>query len=322
MVKNKFATIKGQTYYFDKDGHMLVKTLFQVSGKTYYATNKGYIAKNKIISYKGVSYYFDSKGVRKTGWVTYKGYRYYFPQKGDYLVSRWKKLGGYYYYFDSKGHMVKNKWVDSYYINSQGHRTAEPMEKTNSSKVKKISMKNIKQNPELPTGCESVSLTMVLKYYGFNLGKTTIASSYMPRSSSNFVTAFAGNPFSSSGCGIYSPGLTTTANKYLKAKKSSMRAYDLTGISFKDLYRFIDNNTPVIVWNSMYMWTPQASFTTRVNGKTWTFYRYEHCVVLCGYNKKTNKVLINDPLSGLVWRNAKSFESIYNRMGKMAVVIK
>ena len=38
-------------------------------------------------------------------------------------------------------------------------------------------------------------------------------------------------------------------------------------------------------------------------------------------HKKKGKVLINDPLSGLVWRKASSFERIYNKMGKMAVVI-
>lgn len=182
-------------------------------------------------------------------------------------------------------------------------------------------MNPLKQNPELPTGCESVALTMVLKHYGFKISKTTIASKYLPRSGSNFVTAFAGNPFSSSGAGIYAPGLTTTANKYLKAKKSSLRAVNMTGISLKNLYPYIDAGIPVIVWNSMYMRTPVGVSSYYTLGKSWTFFRYEHCVVLCGYNKKTGKVLINDPLSGLVWRKASSFEKIYNKLGKMAVVI-
>lgn len=46
------------------------------------------------------------------------------------------------------------------------------------------------QNPELPTGCESVALTNALNYYGFGLGKTVIADAYMPKSSWDFVTAF------------------------------------------------------------------------------------------------------------------------------------
>ena len=42
-----------------------------------------------------------------------------------------------------------------------------------------IDMENILQNPELPTGCESVALTMVLNYLGFDLDKTTIADDYL-----------------------------------------------------------------------------------------------------------------------------------------------
>lgn len=322
LVKNKFVTINNRTYYFGSDGKLLKKQAFVVDEKTYYATRGGAIAKNKIVTVDGKKRYFNSSGVMTTGWVDHKGNRYYFPKAGDYLVSRWKKLGGYTYYFNEEGHMQKNTWVDSWYIDSNGHRIEAEVPAASSKNSRALSMKNIKQNPELPTGCESVALTMVLKYYGFRLSKTTIASSYLPRSGSgNFVTAFAGNPFSYSGCGIYSPGLTSTANSYLRAQKSSLRAYDITGASLSDLYRYIDNNTPVIVWNSMYMRTPVASFSIWAKGRSWTFYTYEHCVVLCGYNKKKNKVLINDSLSGLVWRKVSDFERIYNRMGKMAVVI-
>lgn len=195
-----------------------------------------------------------------------------------------------------------------------------PVEAAATKKI--IPMKNIKQRPQLPTGCESVALTMVLKYYHFSLSKTTIARSYLPRSRSNFVSKFWGSPFSSSGGGIYSPGLTITANKFLKAKKSTLKAYDLTGTSFDKLYDYIDQDIPVIVWNSMYMWNPRAVRSYKYKGKRWKFYRYEHCVVFCGYNKKNGKVLINDSLSGLVWRKASSFKRIYNKMGKMAIVIK
>ena len=41
------------------------------------------------------------------------------------------------------------------------------LEKTDKTS-EEIEMENILQNPELPTGCESVALTMVLKYLGFD----------------------------------------------------------------------------------------------------------------------------------------------------------
>ena len=52
------------------------------------------------------------------------------------------------------------------------------LEKTDKTS-EEIEMENILQNPELPTGCESVALTMVLKYLGFDLEKTTIADDYL-----------------------------------------------------------------------------------------------------------------------------------------------
>lgn len=325
MVKNRLVTVKNKTYYFNSKGVMLTDQLFSFKGKTYYADSKGVLAKNKFVSLNGKRYFFDSSCARKTGWITYKNHKYYCPSSGAVYQKEWKTIRSKTYYFTNATYIAVNTWVDGYYVNSKGHRTGKQLSNSSqSTKVTKktINMKNIRQNPELPTGCESVALTMVLKYYHFNLSKTTIASDYLPKSGSNFVTAFAGNPFSSSGAGIYAPGLTNTANKFLTKKKSRLTATDLTGISLKNLYPYIDAGVPVIVWNSMYMRNPVGVFSYYTLGKNWTFYRYEHCVVLCGYDKKKNKVLINDPLSGLVWRNASSFEKIYNKLGKMAVVIR
>lgn len=322
-VTNRFITLKSKTYFFDKKGYMKKDTVFTYRKNTYYADASGVIAKNTFVKFEdGTKFFFDKDGKRVTGWVDYHSHTYYCPVSGNVFRDCWKKIGSYYYYFRHNGYIAKNSWVDDYYVNSKGHRVGALTFEETSSKRKVISMQNIRQNPELPTGCESVALTMVLKYYHYPVSKTTIASSYLPRSSSsNFVTAFLGNPFSYAGYGIYSPGLTITANKYLTARKSARRAHDLTGCSLSDLYRYIDANTPVIVWNSMYMRNPHAILSYRYASKTWYFYSGEHCVVLCGYDKKKNKVLINDPLSGLVWRNADAFERIYNKLGKMAVVL-
>lgn len=319
-VKNQFVTIKTQTYFFDKVGVMKENELFDKGSYTYYADANGVIAKNKFVKLGNKRYFFNSSGRRETGWINHGGHTYYCPASGAAYKSQWKKIGSYYYYFTSSYYIRKNKWVDNCFVDKNGHRIIAPFPKNTSKKV--IKMTNIKQNPELPTGCESVALTSVLKFYGFNISKTTIASSYMPRSSSNFVTAFCGNPFSGSGAGIYAPGLTNTANKYLTAKKSSLKAYNVSGKEFTALNKYIDAGIPVIVWNTMYMQNPVPVRRISCLGKTWTFYQSEHCVVYCGYDPASGKVLINDPLSGLVWRNASAFKNLYNKLGKMAVIIK
>ncbi|MDO4633977.1 MAG: C39 family peptidase [Eubacteriales bacterium] len=323
METDALITHNNKTYYFDENGWMVRKQLFQYDGGTYYADQSGAIAKNKFVTIGKKRYFFNQEGRRKTGWISYNEHTYYCPKNGAIYRNTWKKIRGKYYFFGSEYYIRKNRWVRGYYVDKNGIRVSKTAVTTPKSKVKTLRMTNFRQNPELPTGCESVSLAMLLKYKKFSIKKTTIAYYYLPTNGgSNFVTSFAGNPRSGGGCGIYAPGLRIAANKYLTAKKSRLKAYDLTGMDFSDLYRFIDSGDPVIVWNSMHLWTPQPSFSYFTLGRNWTFFRYEHCVVFCGYNKQTDKVLINDPLDGLVWRDRAAFVRIYNQMGKMALVIK
>ena len=190
-----------------------------------------------------------------------------------------------------------------------------------SDKAVILPVENILQNPELPTGCESVALTMVLNYYGQKLSKTEIADKYLKKDPENFVTLFKGDPHDISGDGIYAPGLTETANRFLRENGCSQKAEDLTGTAFSELYPYLERKIPIIVYDSVYLKTPVDVAEYIVNGKTWHFYHNEHCIVLCGYDPEKHRVLVSDALSGLVWRDEKRFEEIYDALGRMAVVI-
>ncbi len=62
------------------------------------------------------------------------------------------------------------------------------------------------QEPELPTGCESVALTMLLLYEGFDLEKTTIADDYLLYSENgDFSEGYIGDPYSCEGAGCFPP---------------------------------------------------------------------------------------------------------------------
>ena len=85
---------------------------------------------------------------------------------------------------------------------------------------------------------------------------------------------------------------------------------------------YIDKGIPVIVWSSMYM--RPVSFTgssVTYQGKTYNWYRSEHCVVISGYKTDHSELIINDSLDGIVKRNWNAFENIYNMAGQNAVVI-
>ena len=179
----------------------------------------------------------------------------------------------------------------------------------------------VMQFPELPTGCESVALTNLLLYNGFSLGKTTIADNYLPYGS-NYAVSFVGNPHSVNGAGVYPPGIVIAANRYLAAKGSSLRAYDITGSSMEQLYSYLDQGYPVLVWSTTGMASPRVTGHQSYGGRTYPWFSQEHCVVLKGYNRRTNTVYVSDSISGDLGRNASRFTDLYNQIGRFAVVIR
>lgn len=179
----------------------------------------------------------------------------------------------------------------------------------------------IYQNPELPTGCESVALTIALEHYGFILDKTTIADDYLPYGS-NYIWNYVGDPYSDNGACILAPGLSNAANAYLTDQGSSLYARDITGFEFTDLYKLVEEGYPVVVWTTMYMQEPSLSGSSFwYDGRGYEWYWNEHCVVLSGYDETTGTVTVSDPLDGIVHRDAAAFEYIYNLTGRNALVI-
>lgn len=178
------------------------------------------------------------------------------------------------------------------------------------------------QNPELPTGCESVALTNVLNYYGFGLAKTTMADSYIPRSSWDFVTSFWGDPHSSRGNCCSAPAITASANAFLTLNHSSLRAYDITDASLETMYGYIAAGNPVIVWSTMYQGNVGRAYAwQQYNGRTYFTVTNSHTIVLRGFDRTSNTVYIADSLSGYVTMNAGRFYQLYVGRGSQAVVI-
>lgn len=187
----------------------------------------------------------------------------------------------------------------------------------------RLDVPDVLQNPELPTGCESVALTMALMYEGFSLEKTTIADEYLVYTENdNLAEGYYGDPHSDNGAGCFPPALVRTADLYLDSQQSDLQGVDLTGVSLRDLFAYVAGDMPVIVWNTMYMEDPY--FTGEefsLNGTTYRWYNTEHCVVLSGYDLDRGIVYINDPLEGIVERNLEAFEAYYDEIGRFAMVI-
>ena len=119
-----------------------------------------------------------------------------------------------------------------------------------------IDVDYIYQCPELPTGCEITSLTMLLNYLGFGVSKTDLADNYLEKDymcTVSFNDAFIGDPRWDGGYGCFSPVIVRTAQKYLDTQQHGYKyiVENISGTKFEDLYEYIAQDNPVIIWCSM-----------------------------------------------------------------------
>ena len=185
-----------------------------------------------------------------------------------------------------------------------------------------LKVEELFQYPELPTGCEVVSLAAALHYLGFDIEKTELAEEYLLYNDEDMTAGFSGDPFSEYGAGIFPPALVSTANSYLSAQKSNIRAVNTTGISLDDLYKLLDSGCPVLVWYTVYGNYPAMTEEVYTcGGKNYYWYENEHCVVLCGYDNKEQTVTVSDPLDGYAEYDSKEFSEIYDEIGRLSMTL-
>lgn len=184
----------------------------------------------------------------------------------------------------------------------------------------------VRQLPELPPGCEIVSLTMLLNHYGIPKTKMEMVEEMVkdptPAKWAGGSVVYWGNPYTgyvgdvtgkSRGFGVYHTGLFPT----LEANIPS--AVDLTGSDFDVLERQIAEGFPVVVWTTIDFKLPQAWVTWETPiGPIETTFKM-HAVLLVGYDEE--HVYINDPMSGKKSHqlNKEQFLATWDVMGKQAL---
>ena len=187
----------------------------------------------------------------------------------------------------------------------------------------KNTLNPICQYPELPTGCEVTALATVLQYYGFNADKCDLADNYLdkgPVGTVDFHTAFPGDPRNKYSYGCYAPAIVTAANRYLEKQDTELKAYDITGIVFEELFSYTEKNIPVIVWCTIDLKPGHYTTTWNIDGKDITWYASEHCMVLLGQGG--NYVYAADPTTGTIETYSKNLmETRYKELFEQAVII-
>ena len=196
------------------------------------------------------------------------------------------------------------------------------VEKMKMPKSKVINAPFISQLEKYPTGCESVSTVMALKYAGINISVDKFIDSYLPTRSFPFDPdkAFGGNPRSTHGFGCYSPVIKSALDKLLKGE--DYEAIRLSNVSLDNLCsKYICNDIPVIIWATMDMQKPYVLNTWVCDGKTINWIVPEHCLLLVGYDEKN--YIFNDPLkkSAKTYYSKASVETAYKGMKSQAIVL-
>lgn len=200
----------------------------------------------------------------------------------------------------------------------------------------RIRVKNIMQKPELPMGCEIVSLTIVLNRLKYDVDKMYMAENYLDRIDfweengelygADPYLAFPGDPANPFSSGCFSPVIVNSANRFLYDNNSEYTCINTSKMPLQDLFHtYIDNGVPVIIWitgRDLHEIEYHNSWKTQ-KGNVINFPSYQHCVVMTGYDTKKKLVYVADPLVGNTSYDMELFDLRFQQLGsESAVVIK
>ena len=189
--------------------------------------------------------------------------------------------------------------------------------------IHKIGVPILLQIPKFPTGCEAISLLMVLRYYGFGISDDALIDGYLKYWSEDYPVGFRGDPRSDDGGMMWPPALVDTANAYLDTQDTNRRAEDVSGTNFDVLMEYVDKNIPVIVWV-----TERFSNNLDYDGvvfdydeKEYSSHYGSHCIVITGYDDTNDSIIINNPQVGEETIEKYQLWAVYDSCGKLAVII-
>lgn len=181
----------------------------------------------------------------------------------------------------------------------------------------------INQFPELPTGCEVTSATMLLNFYGANVSKEVLADEVIKSPLPNFKNGrvegespyeyFIGDPRDSKAFGVFNGPIFNLISNYRKAE-------NLTGCEFSQVMEKVKNGHPVMAWITRDLVDVQYTSSWYIKNKVFWWPRGEHTVVVTGIEE--NAIIVNDPYGGHEKRyELESFKRAWETMGRQAIVI-
>jgi uncharacterized protein YvpB len=201
---------------------------------------------------------------------------------------------------------------------------------------KLIDVPYIDQTENWPTGCESVSAVMLLKYLGLPVTVDRFIHDYLPqepmrRSGETMYGPdpneyFAGSPYDADSFGCYPAVIAKAMNRYFDDYRG-YRAENATGVpNIRLLLEQIYQDMPVLYWASI-NFIPTYKGPVWINtgtGHAFTWTSNEHCLLLVGYDDAADEFLFNDPWQnhGVISCPRKLAEQRHAEMGERAVTVR
>ncbi|MDO4765713.1 MAG: C39 family peptidase [Eubacteriales bacterium] len=192
---------------------------------------------------------------------------------------------------------------------------------------------NFSQLPELPTGCEVTSMSMLAHYHGLFHDKMAMAN-FLPKGPKPYYKngeyygadpriVFVGTPEDSSSFGVYhQPVMEVMDNLF------PYRAKNLSGKSLYTLLHYVKDGLPVLVWTTFPTRDGKLMLKKEVrewkleDGRRFEWIRNEHVMVLIGFTSDYKDVILNDPYTGKQQKYPyEMFEKSYELMGRQAVTV-
>ena len=180
------------------------------------------------------------------------------------------------------------------------------------------------QFPNYPTGCESVSLYILLKYNGIETTPDEIINRLkkgdLPYKiedemyGGNPELEFVGDPRNDYSYGVFNTPIAEVANTF----KGNVQNRE--GMELDEILNIVSEKRPVMVWTTINNLSSGTSaiWIYRPTGEKIYWKENEHAVVIIGYNDE--QVIVSDPYTGRITRyNRNIFRENYNYMGKRAV---
>lgn len=161
------------------------------------------------------------------------------------------------------------------------------------------------QYPDYPTGCESVSLYMLLSYYGIDVTVDEIID-VLPKGpvpygsgddvkEANPEKEFVGNPKSKYAYGVFNEPIRQTANTFKEGARTKKNA------TIDDLYKILLKKNPIEVWFTTdleegIVYREQDKWYDYETGEIVRWPRHEHAILVTYIDE--DYIYYNDPNTG------------------------